>query len=331
MDDRERRRWEVDGRTEASIKAGGRWISTLGVLGPQAQLMAIGAHMRRSLSDSKSFLKNLLSGAVSGAAATGGVLMQTPSLQGIESVSNLATQAFRGDEAGLQQAASGVARSYFGGWIPQFVQQIARASDTSPEGAVIQREIRDPDSVSKTMVNAFVQGIPGLRQTLPARVDMFGKERATTVGGVAGVLSPARMSIASDDPVAQELWRTNAAIPRTMRRKNETVEEHRARATALGTYTRQALGQVINSPEYQEIARMPVGEIRGQLLEMARMTGVGRREISAIEKMSEDQIRERLQGMVLENVITSVRTGVGQGFPDPMGGRGGGMIRTLTR
>jgi hypothetical protein len=330
-DDRERRRWELDGRLEAAIKWGGKWVPTLGLLGPQAQLMAIGAQLRSAVDNPKGFFRDVFSpsGATEIAKAAGGVTLQTPSLQGIESLFGLYKQAL--DDDGFKQAGTRVARSYVGGWVPQFVQQIARATDTSPEGAIIQREIRDPDSGVRTAVNAFIQGIPGLRQTLPARIDMFGEERAATVGGVTSILSPARLGIPADDPVARELWRTNASIPRTMRRKNESAEEHRDRAIALGTYTRQALGQVIASPEYREIARMPVGDVRRELLEYTRAAGFSRDDIEAIEKMSDSQIRARLQGMLLEDVITRVRTNVGRGFADPTGGRGGNVVRTLTR
>ena len=338
--ERERRRWELEGRTEAAIKVGGTWVSMLGLLGPQAQLMTIGAGIRKMLDQSPGEVQDFLTSV--GVGTTVGVArsaLDSPMLQGIRSAVDLGLQGARGDVEGLQQAGVRAAEGFVGGWVPQIVQQAARSSDVTPEGGVRVREVRVPGDPGGTIYRAVAQGIPGARQTLPTRLDALGRERAATRGGIVPrggvgvppILSPARLSIAQQDPIAQELWRTNAAVPRTPQRQGEPREAYEQRVRELGEATYKAVERTINSTTYKNIERRDVGAIKRNLIMIAQESGGSPRDIRTLEALSDEEAIARLQGAMLEKSIRRARSSVNRRYPDPLAGRSGTLTRTLTR
>jgi hypothetical protein len=335
-DDRERRRWELEGRTESAVKVGGTWVSMLGILGPQAQLMAVGAALRKMIDEDPEFITQstagkLAQGAMIGVAGAGRAALESPMLQGVQSVADFATQLKTGDRDAISEAGAKVAQSYVGGVVPQVMQQIARASDVTPEGQVRMRQVRVEGDPMRTAVNAFMQGLPGARQQLPVRRTALGGERATSVGGLAGVFSPARLSRETQDPVAQELWRTGAAVPRTPQRRGERAGTFDERQQALGSAVTQAVQAAMQDPEYQGIARMDVAELRQALGNMMQEEGQSLPELERLQSMSDEDIRRRYQGIVLDRVIQRARTSAGAAYPNPRGGRAGALLRSLTR
>jgi hypothetical protein len=335
-DDRERRRWELEGRTESAIKLGGTWVSLLGVLGPQAQLMAVGAAIRKMMDEDPAFIAGSSAAKLAKSAATAGAgvaraTLDSPMMQGVQSVSDLGVQFAKGDPDVIGEAAGRAAQTYIGGVVPQAVQQLARASDITPEGQVRLRQVRVPGDPMQTGINALMQGLPGARQQLPVRRSAFGEERATSVGGTLGVLSPARLSRETQDPAAQELWRTGAAVPRTSQRKGEPQGTFDARQQALGAATMQAVQAAMQNPQYQQIATMDVGKIREALNATMQQSGVPMPEIEQLQRMSDEDVRRRYQGLVLDRIMTQARTRAGAAFPDPRGGRAGSVMRALGR
>lgn len=335
-DDRERRRWELEGRTESAVKVGGTWVSMLGILGPQAQLMAVGAALRKMVDEDPEFITQstagkLAQGAMIGVAGAGRAALESPMLQGVQSVADFATQLNTGDRDAIGEAGARVAQSYVGGVVPQVMQQIARASDVTPEGQVRMRQVRVEGDPMRTAVNAFMQGLPGARQQLPVRRTALGGERATSVGGLAGVFSPARLSRETQDPVAQELWRTGAAVPRTPQRRGEQAGTFDERQQALGSAVTQAVQAAMQDPEYQGIARMDVTELRQALGTLMQEQGQPLPELERLQSMSDDDIRRRYQGLILDRVIEGARKQAGAAYPNPRGGRAGALLRSLTR
>jgi hypothetical protein len=335
-DDRERRRWELEGRTETAVKIGGTWVSLLGVLGPQAMLMSIGAALRKLTDDPEFVQRTVLDKAVRTALTigqgAGRAVLDSPMMQGMRTVTELGQQIASGDPEGLAQAGTQAAQTFLGGMVPQVVQQVARATDLTDEGTVRVRQPRVAGDPARTALNAVLQGIPfGARQMVPVRRTALGEERATSVGGLAGVLSPARLSRETSDPRAQELWRTGAAVPRTTQRRGEPAETFSARQEALGGAVARAVQAAMNDPQYQAIARMPAADLRAALRAQVAERGADLPELQRLDVLPDDEIRRRYQGMVLDNVIRAARTQAGAAFPDPRGGRAGSILQSLTR
>lgn len=326
-DDRERRRWELEGRTEAAVKAFGVWISLLGALGPQAQLMTLGAALRKMTEDDPEWTAGLAAKTM--ATGVGRAALDSPMLQGIKTISDVAQKAGSADTDALGESLNQAAQTFVTGWVPQVVQQAARATDVTPEGLVRVRQVREPGDPAQTAINALMQGIPVLRQQVPVRRNALGEERATSMGG-PWVAFPARLTRETDDPRAQELWRTGAAIARTPRRKGESQQMYEARQAALGTAASRAVDAVMNNPGYQGIATMDTQALRMALAGLAATGEVQEKQVREMERMDDDALRARLQGVVLERAISGARSAAGKQFPDPARGRGS-LLNALTR
>jgi hypothetical protein len=323
----ERRRWELEGRTEAAIKLGGKWVSLLGVLGPQAQLMTLGASMRKLLEeDPEAGLAALAGNQIAGMLRATG---DSPMAQGISTLADLGKNIASTDESVRSRALERGAQTFITGWVPQIVQQAARATDVNEEGMVRMRQVLEPGDPLATARNAIMQGIPGVREQLPVRRNALGQERATSVGGF-GVLSPARLTMETSDPRAQELWRTGAAVPRTSKRKGESQDLFERRQQALGTAVGRAVEAVTNNPAYQNIETMDTQALRAALANLARTGEVQEKQVRQMEKMDDAALRTRLQGVVLERAISRAREAAGRQFPDPSR-RGGALLNALTR
>jgi hypothetical protein len=328
-EDRERRRWELEGRTEVAMKVGGTWVSLLGMLGPQAQLMALGSALRKLTDEDPDWTLGAAGLTLgTGIARAAG---DSPMLQGVSTIADLAGQAGRGDADAMGESLNQAAQTFVTGWVPQAVQQVARASDLTDDGKVRVRQVREPGRPVQTAVNAVAQGIPGTRQLVPVRKDALGQERATSVGGLAGVLSPARLSRETQDPNAQELWRTNAAVARTPRRKGESLEAYEARVEALGAATKRAVEAVRQSEGYQQLDQMDAGALRERLRVLADRGEVQAEQVQRLDALSDDQVRDRLRGVLLERAIGNARRGASQRFPDPGRGAAGTLLQRLTR
>jgi hypothetical protein len=329
-DDRERRRWELEGRTESAVKLGGTWVSLLGVLGPQAQLMSVGAALRKMTADDPQWTAATALGTT--AMGIGRAVGDSPMMQGVATVADFGAQVGSGDQDAIGESLNQAAQTFVTGWVPQVVQQAARASDVTPEGRVRVRQVREPGAPLQTAANAVMQGVPGLRQQVPVRRNALGQERATSVGGLLGVLSPARLSQETDDPRAQELWRTGAAVARTPRRRDEPQDVYEARQQALGDAAASVVEQVMQHPQYQAIATMDVAQLRQGLSGMMLEDGeTPLPEIERLNRLSDEALRERYQGYVLEQAVSRARSAAGAPFINPRAGRTGGVLRALTR
>jgi len=215
--------------------------------------------------------------------------------------------------------------------VPQAVQQTARAFDMTDEGKVRVRQVREPGAPLTTARNALMQGVPGLRQMVPVRNTALGDERATSVGGLLGVVSPAKLSRETSDPMARELWETNAVIPRTSRRKGESLEGFREREAALAEAAKRAVRAVMEHEDYQALGEAPVSELRQSLAQMAASDPTAAEKLGRLESMSDDKVRARMRGIILERAITRARTMAGKRFPDSSNTRGARTLNSITR
>jgi hypothetical protein len=251
-------------------------------------------------------------------------------MQGVMTIADLGKKLVSDDESALLQSQNQAAQTFVTGWVPQAVQQVARAIDANAEGNVRVRQVRDPDSWVQTAQNAVMQGIPGLRQQVPVRQDAFGRERGSSLAG-AGVLSPARLTQEATDPMVLEMTRTGAAVARTDKRKGESQETFEARQAALGAAAARAVKATMANPQYRAIEQMDVAQLRSRLGRMQGDDGTPLPEIEKLDRMTDEQVRRRYQGIILDRVISRARESAGRRFPDPRRGRAGATLRSITR
>lgn len=197
-DAQERAKWEAEGRTPNSILKAGKWVGLSGLLGPQAILMAIGHQMHEFMQEDMSLMTSM-----AGASALGGAtaLMDAPMMQGISSLAEMGEAVRSQDTGRIAQAGDRMASSFAGGLVPQFVAQAAQGMDTDAAGNVISRDL----SGGNRMVNAVKSRIPGARETLPERVDVFGETVTQGGGPIESMLNPMRMTPDRSDALTQAL------------------------------------------------------------------------------------------------------------------------------
>ena len=141
--------------------SGGRW-ATLNALGPAGIAIGLGGAFHNSLQTSGDPVNATLNAVASAAK----LVSDQPYFKGISGASNAINNP--------KQYAQSYINSAENSLIPAGVQQTARGTDTTarvtPQGA-------------KQVVE---QGIPGLRENLPAQVDLFGNKVPSGNGGSVG-------------------------------------------------------------------------------------------------------------------------------------------------
>jgi hypothetical protein len=221
-DENERAEWDQTGKIPNALKVGAKWVSLSGLLGPQAILMAIGAEMNKRAKDDSGNIAALTGATVAGTART---VLDSPVAQGLDATMNL-FGAFNTDREG--EAIDRFVSSYAGGVVPRIVGQTAAAMDEAGNtGRVTARDIRGTGNVLGRAQNALMTNIPGLRETLPEKVSVFGETMTQGPSGPAGVLLPFRTSERRESPLTMALdesgYFPTTPDPRTIKSTGETL------------------------------------------------------------------------------------------------------------
>jgi hypothetical protein len=243
---KERERWQLEGKQENAVLVGGKWRSVERT-SPAGNLLALGAHLYQAAHEPEA---SALSVAASTAAAIGRTVKDQSFLKGLED-----TEASLDDpNAAHRQLTSTVASA-----VPTIVGRAAHLVDPTVREAA-------------TMGEAVQSRIPFLSRQLPARVDAFGQPIERERGVVANLLDPfnSRPDRAKSDPLLQEMEHVGAGVPRLKQRGGEDRETFRQRQAVYGQWTRHALEGVVQSPEYRgadEVVRQMIDahpELRGR-------------------------------------------------------------------
>lgn len=221
-DENERAEWDQTGKIPNALKVGAKWVSLSGLLGPQAILIAIGAEMNKRAKDDGGNIAALTGATVAGTART---VLDSPVAQGLDATMNL-FGAFNTDREA--EAIDRFASSYAGGAVPRIVGQAAAAMDEAGNtGRVTARDIRGSGNVLGRAQNALLANIPGLRETLPEKVSVFGDTMTQGPSGPLGVLSPFRTSARQESPLTTALdesgYFPTTPDPRTIKSTGETL------------------------------------------------------------------------------------------------------------
>lgn len=192
-DPKERALWKSEGKQANSVKIGNRWYS-LNYMQPFGTLLGIGAQVQKDVSSGKTPQE-----AWGTAGATAAKSIESQSfLQGLNGV----LSAVNDPQRSMNQYITSTSSSL----VPNAIRTTARATDK------YQRDTRGA-------VQGVVSAIPGARETLPARQDMFGQPLPgydNTANQLTNPLRPSRVQNANE-PVIKELRRLqdggNGIIP----------------------------------------------------------------------------------------------------------------------
>jgi hypothetical protein len=312
---RERNRWETTGRQEGSLKIGDQWVE-ITRLSPVGNLLQIGA----ALNDiSKGGQNDALTQLLGAATAPARSVFDLPTVTGLRDI----IEAMR--ESGTVGGGEAIKR--FG----------ARVATSLVPGSALVRGIgygMDPymretkaESPLQSALRRVQSSVPGASQQLPIRYDPLGEPMRREGGFMQSLVSPfptSRVKTAGT-PVRAELERTGASVAPIERRKGESDESFSQRKQVTGSLIGRALDAAIRAPGYQAISRMEPIQLRQLLLE----TGVPAEEV---DRISDDQLRTRTQGYVLDLVTQRVKSEAASTlFPAPVRGQRESLRRALTR
>jgi hypothetical protein len=233
-DPKEQAEWQAEGKQENSVKIGGHWFN----LQPLEPVMFM-AIMGANVADAKAKHPNATMGdlAASGVSSMGKTLSDQPYLMGVQQITNALSDPGRFGP----RLAQGMIP------FPAVVAQTARGLDPT---------VRQSNSLK----DRLMAQTPGLSRLLPPRLDQFGRVE-TRAGGLASqLLNPATMSRDQSDPVTQELDRVQAfpgmpsrTVTMGKQKVGVTPQQYNAMLQQMGPVLHDALGNLIQQPEYQAL------------------------------------------------------------------------------
>ena len=232
--ERERKLWEIEGRKPNSIKVGGKWRDVQ-VLGPIGPVLLIGGYFQQALESTGSPTEAMVTAIFGGAKS----FSEQTFVRGV----NRAAMAVADPERSFELFFSSLA----GSTVPTIISDIARTIDTK------ERRTRGP--VQRIQVR-----IPGLRQRLEPRIDVFGNDLPRYGGNALEVmLDPTRPFKINEDVVVDELrrlWDNEYKVSPTQLGYKYgyeflTIEENTQMWYAVGSLTYERLHRLIRLPEYK--------------------------------------------------------------------------------
>ena len=187
-DSKEKKLWEAEGKQPYSVKVGDRWYS-LNYMQPFGTLLSIGKQVSEDKKAGKSEFE-----AWSNATAAAAKSVESQSfLQGLNGL----LSAINDPNASATQYG----KSAVGGVIPNIIRSAATAIDP------YQRETGK--GLKGVFIDSPIAGLPGVRQTLNTKIDMFGKDLEAKDNPINQFMNPLKPSKVrnKDDQVVSELRR----------------------------------------------------------------------------------------------------------------------------
>jgi len=238
-DQNERKLWEVEGKQPFSVYMGGSWRS-LNYIQPALTMMAMGGEIKRARKDDG---EDLDTAFFRGVMMLGKSVTEQSFLQGVSGALGAINDPQKFGERFVEQTAGSI--------IPNIVGKFATATDSQ------SREIQGG-------FQAIKADIPGARQTLYPRRDMFGRP-IPNQQGFSGFYDPFRSTEAvTATPLNQELRRLQdegyGVTPPSISKKetfpatgkvNITQEQQDLLEGAIGANTQKHFNQLMSSSDYQ--------------------------------------------------------------------------------
>lgn len=310
---RERDEWEQQGKMEGSVKHKNTWVQ-VNRLSPLGNLMQIGAAIydMQHNPDANPWL-----------TTAGAALAPLRTVAELPMASNLKDLIDAGMSAGSENPEDAVAslmqigsRSVTG-FVPfaGAIRSVGRVMDPTV------RETKDPSQLQQ-FKNQLKAQIPGLSKTLPEKVEPMGTV-VQREGGLMNLINPiqTRQSLADLNPLRGEMSRVGAVAGRIKREKTESGEAFAEREKQTGSTIARVMQAVMASPQYQAIPLMNVGGLRSLLQQAGQST----------ESLTDDQLRQRVQRLVLESAMSQTKTALSQARPQPIPSAARSLVKSLAR
>jgi hypothetical protein len=262
-DPKEKALWDLQGKTRNSVYVGGnvsnnkdgthtynggKWV-TLNAWGPLGIALGIGGAYNQALQN-----KQDVNQAVAVAVSSGvKLLADQPYMKGITGPANAIAKPV--------QFASQYVKDSVSSFVPALSQQIARGTDTKQRAS------------AGSVGEAVAQGIPGLRESSPAKTDLYGNDlpglnpNGTVAGGFNGTVNPFYPGSARNagDLATQELQRLyniqggqgpNVSNPKTIQgtpTSNLSTAQIHDFMAGSGPGIKKALDNLVQNTTYQNL------------------------------------------------------------------------------
>lgn len=212
----------LEGRQGNSIEINGKWRK-IDRFSPIGNLIVLGSEFYNSG-------KNLPQTAAAGIKS----LSEQSFLQGASQALSAVNDPSRGAKKYVEGAV--------GGMVPNIVKDIARGGD---------EYMRDTDS----SLDAIKYGLPGVRETLPTKLDALGKPVQQEGGYGTALLDPTNPKSVATNPLIQEMARVDYNlnyVGDTLGGKKLTPQEQRNYQRLAGQQIERFVPAVISSEAYQQ-------------------------------------------------------------------------------
>jgi N-acetylglutamate synthase-like GNAT family acetyltransferase len=230
--------WQQEGRQPFSIKIGDKYYS-MNYIQPFGSLIAMGAQYNRSLRENGKQQDALAAAFAMGAKA----VTEQSFLRGVSGALGALQDPTRYAERFVEQTAGSI--------IPNAIRTTARAFDP------LQREVG-------TAGEAIIAGIPGLRQTLQPKVDIFGQPIARTANPIDTLFNPLRPTTAKSTPETQEIRRLfdvnkniiPSEIDKNVFGKENPINQQQINnlKTTMGNAVLNRYQQIMSDPRYVQLS-----------------------------------------------------------------------------
>jgi len=225
------------GKQPNSIKIGNRWYQ-LNRIAPIGNLLGLGAEFERQSKEKSG--ASLASGMTF--AGIKGLTQQT-FLQGASRALDAVNNPDR--------SGASYAESTLSGLVPSVVGRIAKTIDPT-------------ERVHEGVLQAIQAKIPGLKNSLPAKRDIFG-EVVKVGGGAANLIDPFNSSSVNDSPVTDAAWDAGVSIGMP----SSTISGEKLSGAEFSTYQKvqgrmlkKGLEQLIADPAYTSLPANSVEKTR---------------------------------------------------------------------
>jgi hypothetical protein len=240
--EKERKLWEAQGKRNYSIKIGDKWYS-VDWAQPAAMPLMLGVDFKNSMMKEDDLLKGIESGFTS----AGDTIFKQGMLQGV-------TRMFGGSSP-----ATGIAETVIGTptqFVPTLSSQLSQFKDPYKR----ETEYGGLEGVKQQLIKKTP-----LRQTLPIKKDMLGREMMESTGKMSAqkaietFLSPSIVSKDTSTPVLDEVDRVfrvskdTDVIPYKMPSLADTPEKQEQFKQYFGNLVNSELEKLIKMPEYKAL------------------------------------------------------------------------------
>lgn len=235
-DAKERALWQQEGKQPFSINIGGHWVST-NYMQPFGTIMAMGGSVHDAMQNGEN--------PASAAFGTAGQSITNQSfLRGLSGVIDAFQEPSRYAGRFVENLAGSV--------VPNVVKRLAAATDT------LQRQ-------ANGVGDAIKQGIPGLRETVQPRTDVFGQEQPNTAGFWGTMFDATRATPEQHTALTDELRRLQDAgqgvMPsvldskQTFNGESVTLSDEQVfnLQKAIGSQVKDAWSAIMKDPTYQSL------------------------------------------------------------------------------